>query len=245
MLMTIKFSCFDKQNFDYLLIGNSRLHWALKKYNSYEFLHTLPEQRLPENINLKKLIWASVGTYPTNKFLKKNEIIINKLTFKNMPDHIGIDRALACFAAHKIIENKYKKNILIIDLGTIASITKIDNRGSLIGGQLLPGFTTQLKSMDQNTKNLSTPKNIFIPTNDFEISTINAMLRGVYNSIIGAIHLSFNPKKDLLILCGGDSNLIGKSIEKEFKNTIIAPNLVMYGMMLSVNKDIEFKRVLG
>ena len=243
--MTIKFKNIDKQDFDYLLVGNSRLHWALRKNETYEFSHTLFDQRLPENINFEKLIWASVGKYPTNRFTKKNKICTNNLAFKNTPHHIGIDRALACFAANNIIENKYNQNILIVDLGTIASITKIDNRGSLIGGQLLPGFTTQLKSMDQNTKNLSTPKNIFIPTNDFEISTINAMLRGVYNSIIGAIHLSFNPKKDLLILCGGDSNLIGKSIEKEFKNTIIAPNLVMYGMMLSVNKDIEFKRVLG
>ena len=234
--MTIKFSYFDKQDFAYLLIGNSRLHWALKKGNLYEFFHTLPDQRLPENIDLKQLIWASVGKYPTNKFLKENEISINKLNFINIPKHIGIDRGLACFAAHKIIENKYKKNILIVDLGTTVSITKIDNKGSLIGGQLLPGFTSQLNSMVQNTKNLSTPKKIFIPTNNFEISTVNAMLRGVYNSIIGAIHLSFNPQQDLLILCGGDSNLIGKSIKKEIKNIIIEPNLVMYGMISLVHK---------
>ena len=239
--MTIKFSDSDKLDFDYLLIGNSRLHWALRKDNSYEFFHTLFDQRLPENINFKKVIWASVGKYPTNKFSKKNEISITKSTFKNMPDHIGIDRALACFAAQKIIENKYKRNILIVDLGTTISITKIDNNGNLIGGQLLPGFTTQLKSMDQNTKSLSTPKKIFIPTNNFEISTANAMLRGVYNSIIGAINLSFNPQKDLLILCGGDSNLIGKSIKKEIKNTMIEPDLVMYGMIFSVDKHIKFK----
>jgi len=236
--MTIKFSYFDEQDFDYLLIGNSRLHWALRRDNLYEFFHTLSNQRLPEKINFKKLIWASVGTYPTNKFLKRNEISINKLALKGIPHHIGIDRALACFAAHKIIENKYKKNILIIDLGTTVSITKIDNRGTLIGGQLLPGFTTQLKSMHQNTKNLSIPKKIFIPTNNFEISTNKAMLRGVYNSIIGAIHLSFDPKKDLLILCGGDANLIGKSIKKEIKNILIETNLVMYGMILSSSKHM-------
>ena len=241
MLMTIKFSDIDKQDFDYLLIGNSRLHWALRQDNLFAFFHTLFDQRLPENINFKKLIWASVGKYPTNKFLKKNEISINKLNFKSMPRNIGIDRALACFAAHTLIENKYKKNILIVDLGTTVSITKIDKKGTLIGGQLLPGLTTQLKSMDQNTKNLSIPKNIIIPTNNFEISTTKAMLRGVYNSIIGAIHLSFNPKQDLLILCGGDANLIGKSIKQEIRNIIIKPDLVMYGMILWGNKGIKLK----
>ena len=238
--MTIKSSYYDKQEFDYLLIGNSRLHWALRKNNSYEFLHTLLDERLPKNINFKKLIWASVGKYPTNKFSKKNEISINNLTFKNMPDHIGIDRALACFAANKIIENKYKKDVLIVDLGTTVSITKIDNKGNLIGGQLLPGFTTQLKSMDQNTKNLKYPENILIPTNNFEIPTVKAMLRGVYNSIIGAIKLSFNSTQDLLILCGGDANLIGQSIKKEIKNALIEPDLVMYGMIF-LEKSLKTK----
>ena len=150
-----------------------------------------------------------------------------------MPDHIGIDRVLACFAAHKIIKNKYKRNILIVDLGTTVSITKIDNKGNLIGGQLLPGFTTQLKSMDENTKNLTFPKNIFIPSNNFEINTIKAMLRGVYNAIFGAIKLSFNPEQDVLIICGGDAKFLGETIIKEIKNIIIEPNLVMYGMIFS------------
>jgi len=231
--MTIKFSYSGRLNFDYLLIGNSRLHWALRKDNSYEFSHTLLNQRFPEHINLRKLVWASVGKYPTSKLLNKNEISINNLTLKNMPDHIGIDRALACFAAHKTIENKYKKNILIVDLGTTVSVTKIDNKGTLIGGQLLPGFTTQLKSMDENTKNLILPKNKFIPSNNFEKTTDRAMLRGVYNSIVGAIKLSFNPKQDILIICGGDAKFIGAKIRKEIKNIIIEPDLVMYGMIFS------------
>jgi len=231
--MTIKFSDPIRLNFDYLLIGNSRLHWAIRKDNSYEFFHTLFDQKFPENINLKKLVWASVGKYPTCKLLNNNEIKINNLTLKKMPDHIGIDRALACFAAHKIMENKYKKNILIVDAGTTLSITKINNTGNLIGGQLLPGFTTQLISMDKNTKNLTVPKNIFIPNNNFETATFKAMLRGVYNSIFGAIKLSFNPKEDILIICGGDAKFLGETIIKEIKNIIIEPNLVMYGMIFS------------
>ena len=231
--MTIKFSDSIRPDCDYLLIGNSRLHWAIKKDNSYEFFHTLFDQRFPENVNLKKLVWASVGKYPTIKLSNNNEINISNLTFKKMPDHIGIDRALACFAAYKIIENEFKKNILIVDLGTTVSITKIDNKGNLIGGQLLPGFTTQLKSMDENTKNLTFPKNTFIPSNNFQTATFKAMLRGVYNSIFGAIKLSFNPKQDVLIICGGDAKFLGETIRKEIKNIIIEPNLVMYGMIFS------------
>ena len=216
---------------DYLLIGNTRLHWAFRQNYSYEFRHTLINDSVPVNINFKKLIWASVGKYPTKKLLKKNQITLKDINLKNIPKHIGVDRALVCFAALRKIENKLNKNLLIVDLGTTVSISKIDNKGNFLGGQLFPGFTTQLKSMEQNTKNLIHPNKLFIPDNKFEITTMNAMLRGVYNSIIGAINVSFDRKKDILILCGGDANLIGKSLKQEVKNLIIEPNLVLYGMI--------------
>ena len=216
---------------DYLLIGNTRLHWAFNQNYSYQFSHTSINESLPKNIDLKKLIWASVGGYPTNNLLKKNEVTLKDINLKNMPHFIGIDRALVCFAALSMFKNKLSKNLLIVDLGTTVSITKIDNQGNILGGQLFPGFTTQLKSMEQSTKNLVFPNKLFIPNNKFEISTMNAMLRGVYNSITGAINIAFDRTKDILILCGGDANLIGNTLKKEINNIIIEPNLVMHGMI--------------
>ena len=216
---------------DYLLIGNSRLHWASKQNYNYKFAHTLKDESLPENIDFNKLIWASVGNYYPNNLLKKNQVTLKNESFKNIPNNLGIDRALVCFAATRIITNNFKKNLLIVDLGTTVSMTKIDYRGNILGGQLFPGFTTQLKSMEENTKNLFFPHKLFIPDDKFEISTMHAMLRGVYSSISGAIKLSFDRNKDILILCGGDANLIGNSLKTEIKNLIIEPNLVMYGMI--------------
>ena len=216
---------------DYLLIGNTRLHWALNKNSSYEFSNTLVNDSLPKNIDFKKLMWASVGKFHTNNLLKENQVTIKDIKLNNMPHFIGIDRALACFAALNMFKSKLRKNLLIVDLGTTVSITKIDNKGNILGGQLFPGFTTQLKSMEKNTKNLVFPKDLFIPSNKFEISTMEAMLRGVYNSIIGAIKISFDSTKDILILCGGDANLIGNSLKKEIKKFKVEPNLVMHGMI--------------
>ena len=142
---------------DYLLIGNTRLHWAVNKNSSYKFSNTLVNDSLPKNIDLKKLIWASVGKYPTNNLLKKNQVTIKDINLINMPHFIGIDRALACFAALIMFKSKLSKNLLIVDLGTTVSITKIDHQGNILGGQLFPGFTTQLRSMEQSTKNLVYP----------------------------------------------------------------------------------------
>ena len=216
---------------NYLLIGNTRLHWAVNKNSSYKFSNTLVNDSLPKNIDFKKLIWASVGKYPTNNLLKKNQVTIKDINLINMPHFIGIDRALACFAALIMFKSKSSRNLLIVDLGTTVSITKIDHQGNILGGQLFPGFTTQLKSMEQSTKNLVSPNKLYIPNNKFEISTMDAMLRGVYNSITGAINISFDKTKDILILCGGDANLIGNTLKQEINNIIIEPNLVMHGMI--------------
>ena len=224
---------------NFLLVGNSRLHWAKYSKNQSKFFHTKKEQKVPKNIDLDQLIWASAGKLPNFLLKKENEIKTKDIKLSNLPDYFGIDRSLACLAALKIIKNPLKKDLLIADFGTILSITKLNSNGIIIGGQLVPGFLTQLKSMEQNTKNLKVPKKYKVPTKDFLINTEEAILKGVINSLAGVIKNSFNPEKDILITCGGDSQFLTKSLETSKTNIFIAPNLVMEGMIihhLSVKK---------
>ena len=224
---------------NFLLVGNSRLHWAEYVESEYKFFHTNKNDALPENINLNKIIWASVGEYPKFILKKENEIKTKDIRLSNLPDFFGVDRALSCLAALKIIENPSKKDLLIADFGTILSITKLNPNGSILGGQLIPGFLTQLKSMEKYTKNLKVPKKFEIPSKDFLINTEQAILKGVINSLTGVIKSSFNPLKDILITCGGDSEFLTKSLKTQKENIINAPNLVMEGMIihhLSVKK---------
>ena len=217
---------------NFLLVGNSRLHWAKYSQNQSNFFHTKKGQKVPKNIDPDQLIWASVGKLPNFLLRKENEIKTKDIHLSNLPDFFGVDRALACIAAFKIIKNPLKKDLLIADFGTILSITKLNSNGSIVGGQLLPGFLTQLKSMEQNTKNLKVPKKYDIPIKDFLINTEEAILKGVINSLIGVINISFDPRKDILITCGGDSQLITKSLKTKKENIINSPNLVMEGMII-------------
>ena len=59
---------------NFLLVGNSRLHWANYSQNQSKFFHTQREQKFPENIDINKLIWASVGKLPNFLLKKENEI---------------------------------------------------------------------------------------------------------------------------------------------------------------------------
>ena len=217
---------------NFLLVGNSRLHWAKYSQNQSKFFHTKKEQTVPENIDLDQLIWASVGKLPDFLLKGNNEIKTKDIQLSNLPDYFGVDRALACLAALNIIANPLKKDLLIADFGTILSITKLNSNGSIIGGQLLPGFLTQLKSMEQNTKNLKVPKKYDIPIKDFLINTEEAILKGVINSLTGVINSLFNPAKDILVICGGDSEFLTKSLKTQKENIINAPNLVMEGMII-------------
>ena len=219
------------EDINFLLIGNSRLHWARKFQNKYRFLNTDKNDKIPQNIDLNNLIWASVGKLPDLFLRQENEIKTKDIKLKNLPDYFGVDRALGCWEALKVIENPFQKNILVADCGTTLSITKLTAKGSIIGGQITLGFLAQLRSMEQYTKNLKAPKNNKIPIQDFSIQTEDSMLKGVFNSLVGAINLSFDTTKDILILCGGDCDLIGSRLKQKNKEIIIAPNLVMQGMI--------------
>ena len=223
------------EDINFLLVGNSRLHWAESLSNKYRFFHTNKSNNVPPNINLNNLIWASVGELPDMLLNKKNEIKTQDIKLQNIPGYFGVDRALGCLEALKIIDNPSQKNLLIADCGTTLSLTKLTAKGNIIGGQIIPGFLTQLKSMERYTKNLKAPKNYDIPIQNFSIKTEDSMLKGVSNSLKGLIDLSFDPAKDILIMCGGDSDLIGSGLKQKNKEIIIAPNLVMQGMISHFN----------
>ena len=223
------------EDINFLLVGNSRLHWAENLQSKYRFFHTQRNNKLPKNINLNNLIWASVGKLPHLFLKQENEIKTQDIKLKNLPDYFGVDRALGCLEALKIIDNPFRKNLLIADCGTTLSLTKLTAQGSIIGGQIAPGFLTQLKSLDKYTKNLNAPKKYNIPIKKFLINTEDSMLKGVSNSLTGLINLSFDPVKDILIICGGDSELIGSGLKQKNKEIIIAPNLVMQGMISHFN----------
>ena len=216
---------------NFLLVGNSRLHWAENSQNKYNFFHTNKNYKVPKHINIDNLIWASVGNSPNFLLKARNEITTKDVNLPNLPQYFGIDRALACLAALEIIDNPFKKDLLIADCGTILSLTKLNAKGSIMGGLLSPGFLTQIKSMEQYTKNLKAPEKYEMPTQKFLFKTEDAILKGVINSLIGLIDLSFHPKKDILITCGGDSELISSMLKEKNKEIINVPNLVMQGMI--------------
>jgi len=219
---------------NYLMIGNTRWHWATKIQEDWEYFHTTPNPIEFKDKNYSELSWASVGPIPENlKLCPSKKINLDDIPLINLPSNLGIDRALASWSAYKKQSSfkSKKQDLIVIDAGTIMSVTKITKNGVFAGGQLISGLRLQLSSMANGSLNLENPIIKTIPVETFQHETKNAMVRGAINGLLGLILKIFEETKLPIWMCGGDAPII----LNELKNTNIdinhSPNLVLEGMI--------------
>ena len=221
-------------NKNYLMIGNTRWHWATKIKEDFKYFHTTPNPIEFKDKKYSDFSWASVGPIPKNiKLCPTKKINLDDVPLLNLPANLGIDRALASWSAYKKQSSLKSKeqDLIIIDAGTIMSVTKITKKGEFAGGQLISGLRLQLSSMANGSLNLYNPIIKTIPVETFQHETKNAMIRGAINGLLGLILQIFEETKLPIWICGGDAPII----LNELKNTNIDikhyPNLVLEGMI--------------
>ena len=219
---------------NYLMIGNTRWHWASKIKEQWKFFHTSSNPIEFKNKDYSELFWASVGPVPENiKLCPSKKINLNDVPLNNLPSNLGIDRALASWSAFKkqsYIQKK-EQDLIVIDAGTILSVTKITKQGEFSGGQLISGLRLQLSSMANGALNLEKPIIERIPTETFQYETNNAMIRGSINGLIGLILQIFEETKLPIWMCGGDAPIILNELKNENIDINHCPNLVLEGMI--------------
>ncbi len=219
---------------NYLMIGNTRWHWASKIKAQWRFFHTSPNPIEFHHKDYAQLSWASVGLIPEDiKLCPSKQINLDDIPLNNLPSNLGIDRALASWSAFK--KQAYLKNkaqdLIVIDAGTIFSITKITKKGEFGGGQLISGLRLQLASMANGAVNLETPIIKKIPKETFQYETHNAMIKGSINGLIGLILQINGEKKFPIWLCGGDAPIILDELKNKNIDVNYEPNLVLEGMI--------------
>tara|TARA_B100000214_G_scaffold363492_1_gene329055 strand:- start:1166 stop:1837 length:672 start_codon:yes stop_codon:yes gene_type:complete len=219
------------------MIGNTRWHWASKIKKYWKYFHTSPNPNEFRHEDYSQLTWASVGPVPENiKLCPTKKILLDNVPLTNLPSNLGIDRALASWSAFQkqsSFKNK-KQDFIVIDAGTILSITKITKKGEFAGGQLSSGFSLQLSAMANRALNLEAPINKTIPNEIFQYETQKAMIKGSINSLIGLILKVYEETKLPIWLCGGDAPIILNELKNKSININYYPNLVLEGMI-----DIE------
>jgi type III pantothenate kinase len=221
-------SCPGPEAWIALVVGNSRLHWALFCQHSLQQTCHTPHRDLQalqneadwqqlcpflQQENIYPELWvASVVPSQTQLWQHYPHVTIlerSDIPLKGMYSTLGLDRAIALWSAG----TTHGWPILVIDCGTALTFTGADAEGCLVGGAILPGLGLQLRSLQSQTADLPW---VELPTqlpNLWATNTENAMQSGVvYGAIAGLVHrieqwLARYPKTQI-IFTGGDAKTL-------------------------------------
>ncbi len=138
-----------------LLIGNSRWHWGERDAHGLRFDHALPDH---SRLEAELSGWAAVGAVPDCLLSAAHRrITLRDVPLAGCPEWLGVDRAIGAWAGWtRSVEMSLdlRSGLLLVDAGTVLSITMLSPRGAFVGGQLIPGYRLQLSAMTQGTEAL-------------------------------------------------------------------------------------------
>jgi len=144
---------------------------------------------------------------------------------------LGLDRILTGYAACE----EYGNPVLVIDCGTAISLTGIDGDRRIIGGAILAGLTTQLKSLNISTSLplLELPQTL--PTR-WATDTTTAIYSGLIFSVMAGIQDFIQDWRSLypnskIVFTGGDGELVLKFMNTRNDSQIyLDRNLILQGI---------------
>ena len=234
-------------------IGNTNAKLAVFQSNQIvksSMINNLSEDYLKKIINkypIKTICYSNSGEplHWINNFCIKSNLNYFKVSSQcNLPinidyeslDSLGSDRIALCVGAHM----KYPGNNLIIDMGTCITFDIIIN-DTYLGGQISPGFSIRLLSLNNHAYQLPKIKPE-LTTKTLGKNTKDSMIVGVHDSLIFEIEGVIEKYKSRypnvsVILTGGDL----KFVKKTLKNiNFINPYLLMEGLnyIIAFNNEI-------
>ena len=142
----------------WLLIGNSRWHWASQGLDGWRTWDAQPGfgfEGAPlvglRNDGLQLAGWAAVGPIPDQVDLEGSARIgLADIPLQAMPPWLGVDRALVGWRAWQLSGLP----VLVVDAGTALSLTRVDAGGQFVGGRLMAGAALQLRALAEGTAQL-------------------------------------------------------------------------------------------
>jgi type III pantothenate kinase len=147
------------------------------------------------------------------------------------PEGAGVDRALAVFAACRLMPAG--RPGIIVSCGTAVTVERITAEGIWQGGAIAPGLSLAARALHHFTALLPLVELTEIPP-AWATSTRPALESGVYWSTVGAVRellarqVDDLPGDPWIIFTGGDAALLAPRIEA--KNARIEADLVLVGL---------------
>ncbi|MFM7641464.1 MAG: type III pantothenate kinase [Cyanobium sp.] len=132
----------------WLLIGNSRWHWGERLQDGQ--LRGWDGPPLPTGEAAPPPVaWAAVGPLPDPLLCPPGRRVAREdVPLLGCPPWLGVDRALAGWGAWQELGD----SVLVVDAGTVLSLTRVDPSGTFQGGRLLAGLRLQCEAMTKRTR---------------------------------------------------------------------------------------------
>ena len=217
----------------WLLIGNSRWHWAEDRQGERHYWSEPPAPALP----LQPRGWAAVGPVPQG-VPPAGRLALAHIPLQNLPPWLGIDRALGGYEAWQ----RCHQPVLVADAGTALSLTWVDAEGRFCGGRLQAGAALQLQALHQGTAQLPVVHQAALGSThqvcSWPDATEAAMVAGVLEGLAGALQraaaqlLQRQPNLKLW-LTGGDAGALHSLLAASGGQAMgwqLAPGLCLDGL---------------
>jgi type III pantothenate kinase len=97
--------------------------------------------------------WAAVGPQPSiaaDELWRQRQLTNRDVPLAALPDHVGIDRALAAWGAW----TQARGPVMVVDAGTALTLTVVDAQGRFLGGRIQAGADLQLQALHRGTRQL-------------------------------------------------------------------------------------------
>lgn len=150
------------------------------------------------------------------------------------PEKVGIDRLVNAVMAH----HKYKKDMIVIDLGTATTFDCVTGNGKFLGGAIAPGFKTSAKNLFERAEKLAKIP-IVRPKEIIGKNTVAAVQSGLYfghlsllQGMIAKVKKSFSANA-LVVATGGLAQLFA---HEENCFDVHEENLTLEGLHLIASK---------
>ncbi len=220
-------------------IGNTHQHWGwFEQGNLVEVAHYTHDFWDTDAINrADKILVCSVVPALLASWQTYDHVQI--LTLKDLAlsgsyQTLGIDRALNIVGAGY----RYGFPVLVIDFGTAITLTAANQAGTLLGGQILPGFTMQFRALHDYTAMLPL---VDLPDHwpeDLAGTTEQALQSGVFQTTLAGLEqqvLKYRQRGTKVIITGGDSVRVASWSADWFDHQDAHLNL--WGMYATARRD--------
>ena len=234
---TITKLCLVNEKSKIINMYNIETNKIIKEKSLIRFLSPVLKENLKRKILFSSVVPKVYRKINTFFKIKKYQVYeIKKLPLKNLIkikidkyNELGSDRIANAIGAYSF----YKKNCLIIDLGTATTFDIVRYPGVYEGGVIAPGVKLSILNLSRFTASLPI-FNLKANSKIFGKNTKDALnagflwgYQGLINNIVKKIKTSFNCSFKI-ILTGGYSKTFSKLINNK---STIEPNITIKGIM--------------